>query len=874
MGVRALIACVVLCVAPAEALQSQSGPQQDDGIARLVYGIERAITAGDATAFNSLFAPGVRSPQLADFVGALTSPRPTSATVKERDRARVAPDRGRLMIEILSVYDREARVTSWRVDVTPSAEGVWTIVDAERLTTIEGLYRLSLDTSVEYGVHDLVISAPDFTITFPSGHAFAATTPDGPTAFAVLGHGRVALTPEPEAERGQLRQFAGDEAFHSDVNGVFLRLNPSDVASRITQKSLTPEPPDPRRVRRAQQLFTTYAPKSFVLDLNDLSTEQWWIVPPAGDLVAEVDTAKYGALTYARAKNEPEDISFFDRRRKHNVAVYASKENRAARGPFFSEDSRLEYDITRYVLDVGFAPDRDWIDGVATISLRTRVPLSTLTLRLAEPLVIRQLASEQFGRLLHLRVVGQNNVLVGFPGTVPADTRVDVTMTYGGRLPPQGIGSESLQVQPQQTDVKTQDLPAAEPQYLYSNRSYWYPQGPVTEYATAMMTLTAPATFDVIASGTEEGPPEALPAPPGQRPRRKFVFVASKPERYLSVLISRFQVSPPVPLKLVDDKEPVPLIVMANPQEVGHVRAMTDKAADILRFYSSLIGDAPYDSFTLAITENDLPGGHSPAYFALVNEPMPMSHYSWSSDPVSFPGYPSFFIAHEIAHQWWGQAVGWKNYHEQWLSEGFAQYMAALYAEHERGPDVFASVLRQMRRTAIDASPQGPVYLGYRLGHLKGDTRVFRALVYNKGAMALHMLRRLVGDEAFFSGLREFYSTFRYSKAGTDDLRVCMEKASGRPLARFFERWIYGSAIPTLRLSASVEGRVLKVRFDQNADIFDLPVTVSLSYADGSTEDVVVQVDSTSVERAIPLKGALRTFEVNRDGAALAEILK
>ena len=439
MGVRALIACVVLCLAPAVALRSQSGQQQDDGIVRLVYGVERAINAGDATAFASLIAPGARSPKLADFVRTLTSPRPTSATVKERDRARVAADRGRLMIEICSVYDREARVTSWRVDVTPSAEGTWSIVDAERLTTIDGLYRLSLDTSVEYAVHDLVINAPDFTITIPSGHAFAATTPDGPTAFAVLGRGRVALTPEPEAERGQLRQFAGDEAFRSDVNGVFIRLNPYDVANRINQKSLTPEPPDPRRVRRAQQLFQTYAPKSFVLDLNDLSADQWWIVPPAGDFVAEVETAKYGALTYARAKDDPEDVSFFDRRRKRNISVYASKENRAARGPFFSEDSRLEYDITRYVLDVGFAPERDWVDGVATISLRTRAPLSTLSMRLAEPLVIRQLTSAQFGRLLHMRVVGQNNVLVGFPGTLPAGTDVDVTVTYGGRLPPQGI---------------------------------------------------------------------------------------------------------------------------------------------------------------------------------------------------------------------------------------------------------------------------------------------------------------------------------------------------------------------------------------------------------------------------------------------------
>jgi len=380
--------------------------------------------------------------------------------------------------------------------------------------------------------------------------------------------------------------------------------------------------------------------------------------------------------------------------------------------------------------------------------------------------------------------------------------------------------------------------------------------------------------FDVVASGTRQGQTETLPAPPGQRPRRKFAFSASRPARYLSVLISRFQQFPAVPLKLLDNRDPLPLFVFANPREVTHVRSMTDKASDILRFYASTMADVPYDTFTLALTESSLPGGHSPAYFALVNEPLPMTQYSWANDPVSFQNYPSFFIAHELAHQWWGQAVGWKNYHEQWLSEGFAQYLAALYAERERGSDTFTAVVRQMRRTAMDASPQGPVYLGYRLGHLKGDSRVFRALVYNKGAMVLHMLRRLVGDEAFFSGLREFYAKWRYKKAGTDDFRLAMENATGRPLDRFFERWIYGSGIPTLRMTTTVSPSVLHIRFDQSENVYDVPVTVSLTYVDGTTEDVVVAVTELSVERSIPLKRALRSFDVNRDGGALAEIAR
>src|SRR5262249_9636331 len=157
------------------------------------------------------------------------------------------------------------------------------------------------------------------------------------------------------------------------------------------------------------------------------------------------------------------------------------------------------------------------------------------------------------------------------------------------------------------------------------------------------------------------------------------------------------------------------------------------------------LGDTPYPSFTLALVESERPGGHSPAYFAQLFQPVPSAPFNIRNDPEVFTSFPEFYVAHELAHQWWGQAVGWGNYHEQWLSEGFAQYFAALYAQRRRGDDGFASVLRQLRKWAIDMSPQGPIYLGYRLGHIKSEPKVFSALVYNKSAAVLHMLRRLVG---------------------------------------------------------------------------------------------------------------------------------
>ena len=249
----------------------------------------------------------------------------------------------------------------------------------------------------------------------------------------------------------------------------------------------------------------------------------------------------------------------------------------------------------------------------------------------------------------------------------------------------------------------------------------------------------------------------------------------------------------------------------------------------------------------------------SPGYFAALNQPLPTSLLVWRNDPAAFTGFPDFFIAHEMAHQWWGQAVGWRNYHEQWLSEGFAQYFAALYAQHERGDELFVSVLKHMRRSAIERSDQGPVYLGYRLGHVRDESRVFRALVYNKGAMVLHMLRRLVGDEGFFNGLRRYYRDNRFKKAGTEDFRVAMETETGRKLDRFFDKWIYGSTLPKLRLAYNVEGTSLVVHVEQVGDVFDVPVTLTLQYADRKPVDVIIPVSERIVDQRIAIPAPPRS---------------
>jgi len=176
-------------------------------------------------------------------------------------------------------------------------------------------------------------------------------------------------------------------------------------------------------------------------------------------------------------------------------------------------------------------------------------------------------------------------------------------------------------------------------------------------------------------------------------------------------------------------------------------------------------------------------------------------------------------------------------------------------------------VIGQMTKWTLDRSEQGPVYLGYRLGHIKNDSRVFRALVYNKGAIVLHMLRRLVGDEVFFRGLKRYYATWRFRKAGTEDLRAAFEVEANRPLDRFFERWIYNAALPRMKFSYKIEPDAVTVRFEQLGDTFDVPVTVTLETATASN-DVVLPLSEPITELRIPTKGVVRDVTVNRDNAA------
>jgi hypothetical protein len=903
----------MLLLALAQGASYAQQPPQVDGIVRLLLRLEQVMQAGNPDAYMDLLSAVADRRFARDASRQLVGPGITRAVIRERDRAplegTLPGDGYRLMVEILAERGSRARIETWRLDIrrvpTETSEDEWRMAGQQSLTSVDGLHRLALSASKAYRARNLVVRSDDLEVRLPDGYVFVADTAEGPTAAVLLaGDGStMSFRPAPESEREQVRIYAGSDSIETRVDEVFLRFNPSEFAARVPADGLVPSEAAPELFRRADAVFREYVVKSFSLDLADLSRDTWSLPPAEGDFLAEIRTRRFQTLTYSKSSNDPEDVSLFDRRRRRNISVYASQASLAAGARRFDADSRAAFDVLNYELDVSFDPARQWFDGRALLRLRVRADaVNSLTLRLAENLTVRSIYSNEFGRLLSLRIRGQNNVIVNLAGFATRGTQITLDVAYSGRLEPAEPDREAVALQfPQDRPefIEGSSFPG-EVSFLYSSRTAWYPQGAEGDYATAVMHLTVPEPYQVAASGElAPGSPVVVPGIDRQPQAHRYNFEARQPVRYLACLVTRLvRVStrtvslveplaklasagagamPSEPLTPGSFNSQLELTVEANPRQLARGRQMLPVAEDIMGYYTSIVGDSPYPDLTIALVEHNLPGGHSPAYLAVLYQPLPAASPNWSSDPAAFVSFPEYFIAHELAHQWWGQAVGWRTYHDQWISEGFSQYFAALYARQRRGEALFQEMLRRMAKWSRDQGKAGPIALGYRLGHIQGDSRIFRAILYNKSAVVLHMLRRTIGDEAFFRGIRRIYFGARFARIGTRDVRAAFEKESGRDLGRFFNAWIESSGTPVVAYSWAREAggapAEVVVRVEQRGRESEFPVTVTLQYAGVATEDVQIVVRERVAEFRLPVKGDVKNVILNRDGLTPLEVV-
>lgn len=203
--------------------------------------------------------------------------------------------------------------------------------------------------------------------------------------------------------------------------------------------------------------------------------------------------------------------------------------------------------------------------------------------------------------------------------------------------------------------------------------------------------------------------------------------------------------------------------------------------------------------------------------YPFVNEKYGIAHFPWggamehqtvSSHTNTAFGFDQYLIVHELSHQWWGDMITCRDWHHIWLNEGFASYSEALWAEHLGGPVSYRGYMGGMQYFS-----GGRIYID--------DTtsvgNIFSSRVYDKGAWVLHMLRGVIGDDAFFELLRTYYADprFQYKDAVTEDLRDLAEAVSGQELDWFFDQWIYGYYYPQYYYSS-----VSRLRSDGDYDLF------------------------------------------------------
>ncbi|HEX8071696.1 MAG TPA: M1 family metallopeptidase [Pyrinomonadaceae bacterium] len=373
---------------------------------------------------------------------------------------------------------------------------------------------------------------------------------------------------------------------------------------------------------------------------------------------------------------------------------------------------------------------------------------------------------------------------VALPRPAHAREQITITVTYHGR-PADGL------IFTNDTDGHASATGDNWPDRVHN----WIPtlDHPAAK-ATVNFTVNAPERYKVVANGSYVGGGS-------EELRQTWLYQerAPVPPYCMVVAVGEFaRVSEPWP------RQDTPSVLKwlayyVPPSAEGRARASFAAAPVALDLYSGLVAPFPYEKLAHIVGATRFGGMENSSaivYTSTLLDPRP-------DEPVSrrFGVRRGLVevVAHETAHQWFGDAVTPATWADLWLSEGFATYFAGLFVERAEGAPEFRAYMRRAadKVIAYEREPRPPVY--------DRDTENLNALLnansYQKGAWVLHMLRARFGDEHFMAALRRYYRAHLHANATTEDLRAAFEAETGAPLREFFARWVYGGGHPRYELT-------------------------------------------------------------------------
>lgn len=348
--------------------------------------------------------------------------------------------------------------------------------------------------------------------------------------------------------------------------------------------------------------------------------------------------------------------------------------------------------------------------------------------------------------------------------------------------------------------------------------------------ATSEFIVTAPSHYQVVSNGLQV---EISDVPGGRRRTHWKNSVPIAPWLYV-LGAARFAVQR---VGTFDGKA-IETWVYAQDRDAGFADFATP-TKEVLAYYTDYVGPFAYERLA-NIQSNSVSGGMEAASAIL---------YSESS--VTGTGSVRWrnVVIHEIAHQWFGNAVTEADWDDVWLSEGFATYFTLLYIEHAYGRDEFVRGLQSSRSTVMSFAAKNPAYtiIHQNLSRMEDVTS---SHTYQKGSWTLHMLRGVIGSEAFQRGIRAYYARHFNGNATTADFRRAMEEASGQELGWFFEQWLYKPG--TLKVAGSwsydAAARQVRLTLDQvqtDGRLFTMPIEIGV-YSKGQPTPVMERVRVTA----------------------------
>ncbi len=516
-----------------------------------------------------------------------------------------------------------------------------------------------------------------------------------------------------------------------------------------------------------------------------------------------------------------------------------------------AEKTRLRVDD--YQIEAELTPHLHQISARAKVRFTALQDLNTAIFELHNDLRVTRVLDDKNQPLSAERVTQDSTIRVSLPAGLAKDASMTLTFEYEGQL-------DTADDSPV-PGLKLASIGDDTSYLLYAGR--WFPvSGYGLNRFTSTISITVPAHMLAIGSGkatVTDNPPSKKPNTNGL-PTKTFTFVSSKPSFPGTIIAGIFQ-------EYKSDEAGLDLHVFFKPDHQKVAPEYTSTAVQEFTYFITLYGIpmAP----RLSIVE--LPADTVP--------------YAWAPEIAALAG-PSVtekvnyrLLANAIAHQWWGVSVSPAAKDDWWLTDGFSRYSEAMYVENAAGAAGLEEAIKDMSVGAL-AYDTVPLSSASKLDPFSTE---FQSLVTDKGAMILHMLRWVLGEDKFNKTMREFAETYAGKSASMDDFRTIAEKYYGEQLTWFFSQWLDSTGAPEFKVKYTTyrlggkqaaappskdapkpPGFRVTGEISQDLDLFRMPVDLRID-TDGKTEDKKIEVVGTNSPFTVETFGRPRRIAVDPD---------